>query len=160
MPNVTARKPISRRPPIEVKNAMIRQELLKKASRRPAERVDLAKQISEFDKTVNRLPENKKPIVQKQFLRKLEARHNYIQANIEKISQNLQRYRFNEKNITFLSTMRKQELKRTNNNQYKMWDYAEQKLKARYKPVELLKAGYTVEEVTAGLFRLETKRKV
>ncbi|HOZ36006.1 MAG TPA: hypothetical protein PLK55_03420 [archaeon] len=160
MPAIAARKPISRKP-MEIKNSILRQRELAKVStkKRELKRENLSKEISEFDKKVNRLPENKRPIVQKQLLRKLEARHNYIQANIEKISQNLHRYKFNEKNITFLETLRKQEVKRTNNNQYQMWDYAEQKLKAGYKPIELLKAGYNVGEVTAGVFRLETKRK-
>lgn len=145
------------RKPMEVKNAMIRQELLKKTARRPAERVSLEKEMSGLDKRLERLPENKRQVVKRELLQRLEARHNTIRSNVEKINSSLSRYKFEEKNIKFLEIMRKQELKRTNKNEYQMWNFAEQKLKAGYKPAELLRAGYTVNEVTAGLYRLEIK---
>ena len=97
-------------------------------------------------------------MARKQFLQRLEARHNTIRSNVETVNANLRKYKFDEKNTKFLEIMRKQELKKINNNKYQMWDFAEQKLKAGYKPAELLRAGYTVEEVTAGIYRLETRR--
>ena len=90
-------------------------------------------------------------------MQKLEARQRYIQTNIEKINRNLNRYRFQEKILNFKRS-RLQELQRTNKNQYKIWDLAEKNLVAGQRPADLLRAGYTVSEVTAGVYRLKTKR--
>lgn len=129
-----------------------------KTSKRPAGRVSLAKKISSIQGRVNKLPNSQQKIATRNLLGQLEARQRYIQTNIEKINRNLNRYRFQRENIEFLKRSRLQELQRTNKNQYKIWDLAEKNLVAGQRPADLLRAGYTVSEVAAGVFKLKTKK--
>lgn len=161
MPTIAAiKKPLIK--PKAVKPLYIKEKVTKvttaKTSKRPARRVSLANEISRFQGGVNKLPKSQQKIATRNLMQKLEARQRYIQTNIEKINRNLNRYRFQRENIEFLKRSRLQELQRTNKNQYKIWDLAEKNLVAGQRPADLLRAGYTVSEVAAGVFKLKTKK--
>lgn len=129
---------------------------LKKMRERTAVK-KLKEKITEFSKYNGNIPESKKMEL-KTVQRGIEERYKYLQASIELASGKLNRQRFSQDRVSFLSKLRQQEIRRPGITEHKLSDYAIQKLKAGYKATELLKAGYTKREVTNALFSLEINK--